>query len=57
MTECLTGLAQRPVTLSNVSGHNLSALMTVEIRRSTFEAGDTWQKSEDRTLGSCVRSI
>ena len=36
----------------SASGHNLSALMTIEIERSAFEAGDTWQKSEDRTLGS-----
>ena len=59
---CLTGNDQtlameHLVTLSNASGHNLSALMTIEIGRSAFEAGDTWQKSEDRTLGSCVRSI
>ena len=41
---------------SSASSHNLNVLMTVEIGRSAFEAGDTWQKSEDRTLGSYVRS-
>ena len=30
----------RPVTLSSASGHNLGALMTIEIGRSTFEEGD-----------------
>ena len=43
----------RPVTSSSVSGHHL----TVEIGRSAFEADDTWQASDDRTLGSCVRSV
>ena len=47
----------RPVTLSSVSGHYLNVLMTAEIERSVFEADDTWQVSDDRTLGSCVRSI
>ena len=42
---------------SSVSGHNLNVLMIVEIRRSMFEADDTWQASDDRMLGSCVRSI
>ena len=28
--------------------------MTVEIERSAFEAGDTWQKFEDRMLGVVV---
>ena len=47
----------RPVTLSNASGHYLNVLMTVEIRRSAFEADDMWQALGDRTLGSCIRSI
>ena len=47
----------RPVTSSSASGHNLNVLMTVEIGRSTFEAGDTWRASGDRMLGSYVRSI
>ena len=47
----------RPVTSSSASGHNLSALMTVEIGRSAFEAGDTWHTSHNRTLGSSIRSI
>ena len=42
---------------SSVSGHNLNVLMTIEIGRSAFEAGDTWHTSRDRTLGSSVRSI
>ena len=42
---------------SSTSGHNLNVLMTVEIGRSAFEAGDTWRASGDWTLGSCVRSI
>ena len=42
---------------SSMSDHNLNVLMTVEIGRSTFEAGDTWHTSHDRTLGSSVRSI
>ena len=42
---------------SSASGHNLNVLMTVEIGRSTFEAGATWQASRDQTLGSSVRSI
>ena len=42
---------------SSASGHNLNVLMTVEIGRSTFEAGDTWCASHDQTLGSCVRSL
>ena len=44
----------RPVTLSSASGHYLNVLMTVEIGRSVFEAGDTWHTSRDRTLGSSV---
>ena len=39
--------------LTDASGHQL----TVEIGRSAFEVGDTWRRFEDRTLGSCVRSI
>ena len=31
-----------------------NVLMAVEIGRSTFEAGDTWRASHDRTLGSYV---
>ena len=42
---------------SSASGHNLNVLMTVEIRRSTFEAGGTWHTSHDQTLGSSIRSI
>ena len=42
---------------SSTSGHNLNVLMTVEIGRSAFEAGDTWHTSRDQTLGSSVRSI
>ena len=42
---------------SSTSGHNLNVLMAVEIERSTFEAGDMWHTSRNRTLGSCVRSI
>ena len=42
---------------SGASGHNLNVLMTVEIGRSAFEAGDTWHTSRNRTLGSSVRSI
>ena len=38
---------------SSASGHHL----TIEIERSTFEAGDKWRRSEERTLGSCVWSI
>ena len=41
---------------SSTSGHNLNVLMTVEIERSTFEAGDMWHTSCDRTLGFSVRS-
>ena len=33
---------------SSASGHNLNVLMTVEIGRSSFEAGDTWHASRDR---------
>ena len=47
----------RLVTLSSVSSHYLNVLMTIEIGRSAFEADDTWQASDDRTLGSCVRSV
>ena len=47
----------RPVTLSSASSHYLNVLMTVEIRRSAFEADATWQASGDRTLGSYIRSI
>ena len=39
--------------LTDATGHQL----TVEIGRSAFEAGDMWQASGDRTLGSCVRSL
>ena len=42
---------------SSASGHNLNVLMTVEIRRSAFEAGATWHASHDRTLRSSIRSI
>ena len=42
---------------SSASGHNLNVLMTVEIRRSVFEAGDTWHTSRDQTLESSTRSI
>ena len=31
--------------------------MTIEIRHSVFEAGDTWLSSSDRTLRSSVWSI
>ena len=47
---------ERPVTLSSASGHNLSALMTIEIGRSAFEAGATWRASRDQTLGG-VRPV
>jgi len=46
-----------PVTSSSASGHNLNARMTIEIGRSTFEAGAMWRVSCEQTLGSCVRSI
>ena len=46
-----TLVLERSVTLSNASGHYLNVLMTVEIRRSAFEADDTWQASGDRMLG------
>ena len=42
---------------SGAYSHNLNVLMTVEIRRSTFEAGDMCHTSRDRTLRSSVRSI
>ena len=42
---------------SSASGHNLNVLMIIEIGRSTFEVGATWNTSRDRTLGSSVRSI
>ena len=42
-----------PITSSSASGHD----WTVKIRRSAFEADDTWQASGDWMLGSCVRSI
>ena len=47
----------RPVTMSNTSGHYLNVLMTIEIRRSVFEAGAMWHASHYQTLGSSVRSI
>ena len=30
-------------TSDGASGHNLNALMTIEIEQSTFEIGETWQ--------------
>ena len=41
----------RLVLHCSVSGHNLNVLMTVEIGRSAFEAGDKCRASLDQTLG------
>ena len=45
--------AECPVSCSGASGQE----MTVEIRRTVFEAEDAWRASRDRTLRASVRSI